>query len=386
MRMRWVALVAVGLAAGSALVRPGHVWAQDGQVLWSRAIGGEIWAPLSHHDGKLYVGSDDSTFYAVDLEARDIAWAFPTGGMVRSGAAIADGMVLFASDDGYLYALESESGSEVWRFDLGSGDKERVLPATDPPYEYDYLHSTPAHHDGLVFVGSADGALYAVRLESGTEDWRFETAGKIRSTPAVAGGRVYFGSWDGHVYALEAESGEEAWRFDTGGVVQGSPALDGGRLFVGSRAAAVYSLDAGSGDLLWTHGHSDGSWVESSPMPGDGAVYIGSSDARALFALDAASGRTLWRFETGGWSWSTPTISPDVVYIGGISAAPYYVPGVTLEAGFHAVDRASGRRIWHFEPEPIEGYITGGVFSTAVAADGIVYVAGLDGRVYAFRE
>jgi len=381
-----VAPLPVLLLVLSSVAACTDVYAQSGTVLWSQAVGGPIWAPLVRHGGDLYIGSDDSVFYAFDIERREVKWRFETGGIIRSGAEIAGGKVFFASDDGFLYALSGASGEKVWRFDLGSSDIARVLPAIDPPYAYDYLHSSPIHHEGTVYVGSADGALYAIDRETGKVRWRFETDGAIRSTPVVDGGNVYFGSWDGHVYAVEARDGTEVWRFDTGGIVQGSPAIGAGKVFVGSRSAAVYALDALTGEQEWTHAHEDGSWVESSPVFSDGVVYIGSSDALTLFALDAETGHTNWEFETGGWSWSTPLLADGVVYIGGLSASPYYFEGVTLRRGLFAVDQEGGAGLWEFTPQPVEGYITGGVFSTPVVADGVVYVGALDGRLYALKE
>jgi len=109
---------------------------------------------------------------AFDVGSQKVRWQFETGGIIRSGAEIANGTVFFASDDGFVYALEADSGAEVWRFDLGSSGMTRVLPATDPPYEYDYLHSSPVYHEGTIYIGSADGALYAVAQESGQQRWR----------------------------------------------------------------------------------------------------------------------------------------------------------------------------------------------------------------------
>jgi outer membrane protein assembly factor BamB len=345
-----------------------------------------LWAPLSYHDGSLYFGSDDSTFYALDIEKQEVRWQVKTGGIIRSAADIAGGTVLFGSDDGFLYALAAETGAESWRFDLGGSGVERVLPAAGPPYEYDYLQSSPIHHGGTVYVGSANGVLYAVDRETGQERWRYQADGKIRSTPVVDGRNVYFGSWDGHLYAVGALEGNLVWRFDTGGIVQGSPALGAGRVIVGSRSATVFAVDARTGTEAWRYVHEDGSWVESSPVFADGVIYIGSSDALSLLALDVETGQPIWDFETGGWSWSTPYLAGGVVYIGGLSAFPYYFDGIDLRGGFHAVDQESGASLWEFSPGRVEGYITGGVFSTPVLVDGVVYVAGLDGRLYALKE
>jgi outer membrane protein assembly factor BamB len=357
-----------------------------GEILWQHPIGAELWAPLELEDGTLYFGDDSGTFHALDTATRETRWRFAAAGRIRSAAAIVDDTVLFASDDGFLYALGVEGGDERWRFDLGSAELERRLPATTPPFDYDYLHSSPTTRDGVVYIGSADGNLYAVDLETGAELWRFTTADRIRSTPAVAGDTVYVGSWDGRLYAVDAATGEQVWSFDTGGRIQSSPAVAAGRIIVGSRAAKLFALNAETGEPEWTYPHEDGSWVESSPVVRGDVVYIGSSDALKLFALDAGSGEEQWQFETGGWSWSTPLVTADTVFIGSISAYPYYFEGVDLEAGFQAVDRQTGDELWRMTPAAIDGYVTGGVFSTPRAWAGVVYVAALDGVIYAIGE
>ncbi len=354
-----------------------------GSVLWTFDVGEQIWTPLALEAGVLFFGDDEGTLHALDLTQRQLRWRFETAGRIRSAATVAGGSVLFASDDGFLYAVDRESGKERWKLDLGSSELERRLPASGPPYVYDYLHSSPTVEDGTVYVGSADKKLYAVDAETGRVRWSFATQGPIRSSPAVSGGMVYFGSWDGNVYAVSAASGEKVWSYETGAPIQGSPAVAGGRVIVGSRSARLLALDAASGEVEWTHVHADGSWVESSPVVEGDVVYVGSSDALALLALDARSGAEVWRFKTGGWSWGTPVVTDEVVYIGSISASPYYSP---LAAGFFAVDRQTGEERWRMTPDAVEGYINGGVFAAPVVDEGIVYVASLDGLIHAIRE
>jgi len=359
---------------------------EPGDLLWSQEIGGQIWAPLTYHDGVLYFGTDDSRFYAFDLETREVAWRFKTGGIIRSGAEVVDQRVVFASDDGYLYSLDLDSGEEFWRFNLGSAGFERGLPAVDPPYSYDYRHSSPLNRGGVIYVGSASGILYAIYDDTGLEFWRFATDGPIRSTPVADGRNIVFGSRDGHVYSVDALRGTLSWRFDTGGLVQGAAEVGAGKVFAGSRSASVYAIDAVTGAVQWEHVNEDGSWVESSPVFDRGILYIGSSDARALYALDAETGNTIWEFETGGWSWSDPVLNDDVVYIGGLGVSSYYFEGVDMRPGFFAVDQETGAGLWEFTPEMIEGFINGGVFSTPAIVDGVIYVGGIDGRMYALKQ
>lgn len=152
---------------------------------------------------------------------------------------------------------------------------------------------------------------------------------------------------------------------------------------MGSRSARLFGLNAATGEVEWTHVHKEGSWVESSAVVRDDVAYIGSSDARKLFAFDTRSGRELWQFETGGWSWGRPTVTEDAVYIGAVGASPYWVE---LKGGFYSVDRKTGVENWRITPPAIEGYVTGGVFSSAAVADGVVYVGSVAGQIYVIAE
>src|ERR1700691_3556891 len=63
-------------------------------------------------------------------------------------------------------------------------------------------------------------------------DWSYATANMVSSSPAVADGVVYVGSNDGNVYALDAKTGANLWSFTTGGGAS-SPAVVDGVVYVG---------------------------------------------------------------------------------------------------------------------------------------------------------
>src|SRR3990170_1777759 len=69
------------------------------------------------------------------------------------------------------------------------------------------VNSTPAAgRNGSVYVGSTDGALYALDGKGGLR-WSFKTAGEVHSSPRLGpDGVCYFGSNDGRLYAV-AEDG-----------------------------------------------------------------------------------------------------------------------------------------------------------------------------------
>lgn len=356
-----------------------------GTLLWKLKTGGPIWSPPSVDGGILYVGNDDGNLYAIELRSHVTRWKFHTSGKVRSRAAISGTRIYFASDDGYLHALDKRTGREAWRFDLKAKDLARRPPSPDNSF-YDFLQSSPLVLGTTVYAGSLNGSMFAIDSQTGRKLWSIDTLDAVRGNLAVDGKSLYFGSWDDHVYAIDLATHAVRWRSNAGGIVQSTPALVNGQVIVGSRGAALVAFDAATGAERWRHVYSDGSWVESSAVLGNGLLYVGSSDALKVSAIDPANGNEVWAFKTGGWTWSTPVISNNTVYVGALSAFPYYFDGVTLVAGFYALDAATGAKKWQFRPGRAQGYITGGVAVAPAIADGVIYVGAVDGYIYALKE
>jgi len=281
--------------------------------------------------------------------------------------------VYFTSDENRLYAVDAQSGKEIWRFEMGKPYLAR-LPI---PPSWDYQQSSPAVADGTVYVGSAGSNFFAVDAETGKEKWRVSVLMYVRSSPAVVDGVVYFGDWLGLFYALDAQTGKEKWSFNTMGAVVPSPAIADGVVYIGSKYPCLYALDAQTGEEKWCFAYPGGAaWVESSAAVADGVVYVGSSDWLRVNAVDAATGELKWFFVTQGDPWSTPAVSEGVVYIGATSGL------------FYALDAATGKENWKVRTgkalvtaHPI--VFDGGVVSSPVVVDGVVYFGALDGNLYA---
>jgi outer membrane protein assembly factor BamB len=88
-----------------------------------------------------------------------------------------------------------------------------------------WVDSSPAVVDGVLYIGSADGNLYALNANTGARLWRYTTGDEVFSSPAVVNGVVYFGSQGYHVYALNAETGALLWSCETSHWVSSSPAV-----------------------------------------------------------------------------------------------------------------------------------------------------------------
>ena len=171
--------------------RDGNVYALDavsGSERWRFATDGGVSSSPAVVDGVVYVGSDDHNVYALDAQSGSEQWRFATGGIYvgDTSPAVADGVVYYIAMGEYagnLYALDVASGTERWRI------------------ETENESATPVLADEVVYLGSYY-SLLALDARSGEERWRFETDNDVSSSPAVVDGVVYVGSDDGNVYAI----------------------------------------------------------------------------------------------------------------------------------------------------------------------------------------
>lgn len=300
-----------------------------------------------------------------------LAWRAPTEGDVVSSPAIANGVVYVGSGDGGLYALDLASGARHWRYEAGSA-----------------VSSSPAVGGGLVYATARDGSIFAVDVASGSRRWRLttgpdlplpwghESGDHFLSSPAYVGDLIVVGAGDGGVYAIEARTGKRRWKGQTAGRVRASPAVAGGRVFVGSYDGRVYCFDLMSGALKWrydTEGASlksgafgfDRRSIQSSPAVADGVVYVGARDG-FLYAIGAEDGRLRWRVDHKvSWVITSPAVSDHAIYDG------------SSDAHFaQSLDDSTGKERWRF--------VTGvPVWSSPAVAGDLVYFGDAAGRVHA---
>ena len=65
-------------------------------------------------------------------------------------------------------------------------------------------------------------------------------------------------------------------------------------------------------------------------------LYIGASDLRRVSAIDIRDGNVLWRTDVFGWTWGTPLVTADRIYVGAAGGKPYFIDHV---ASFTVLDR-----------------------------------------------
>jgi outer membrane protein assembly factor BamB len=198
----------------SVLIGPGGVLYQNGSpcdiatARYTRGDGGR-WASQNTEalrEGTIYTTNSGvggavnlPVLEATDLETGRKRWSRQ---IVRPGQSVAERKVVLCSpavwdervyigfDGGLMFAFDALRGEQLWAFDAG-----------------DAIRSSPSisTEDGVLYFGCHDANLYALDAAAGEQLWRFPTDGKVTSSACLADGVVFIGSEDGRVYALQGQ-------------------------------------------------------------------------------------------------------------------------------------------------------------------------------------
>ena len=113
----------------------------------TRSLSTTDWWPMFHHD------LNHSGYSTADTtETNNVTWTYTTGGWVYSSPAVSDGKVYIGSDDDSFYCLDADNGTEIWNYATG-----------------DWVDSSPAVSDGKVYFGSLDYKMYCLDAGDGTK-------------------------------------------------------------------------------------------------------------------------------------------------------------------------------------------------------------------------
>lgn len=352
----------------------------------------------------IYVGSLDSTVYAIKLNSGKLQWKLKTGGEIRSTVCL-DGDQLFVySGDATLYSIHKISGKVLWTFKTKGG----ILG--DRRYDFaDYYQSSPVIQNGRIYFGAGDSRVYALNKKNGMLDWSFKTNGIVHTTPALYKDRLIVGSFDGTLYALSQDRGDLLWKFKTvghhffpEGEVQGSPVVSNDIVYFGARDYNLYAIDAINGYAHWNRSFLNG-WA-MAVTPRDSVIYVGTSDDRVLVALEAVSGKELWRADVKFNIFGPGVYSASMLYVG------------TLMGKLFGIDVKDGKVKWVFTTESYDTnhlkyfkpddtfrddimnfiktpadfismeYALGAIFSTPAISDNHMVIGSTDGTIYCLKK
>lgn len=246
-----------------------------------------------------------------------------------------ENQLFIGTADGMVYALDAEDGSLQWQFAAEHA-----------------IWGQPAFADGVVYVTSLDKHLYALSAESGEELWQHEFAAAIPSAPVVSPTLIYVAGFDSQVHALSREDGAEQWVFDAKDWLWGAPALDGDTLFFADRAGNAYAVNSQTGELLWEVQAAE--HIQATPLVNGEHLYIAatvgdSTDLDELtgeiIALSKENGDEEWRTATPGPIFTAPILVQEQLVV-------VFKTGARVNNQFqvNVYNPADGDVTWEFVP------------------------------------
>lgn len=188
----------IGIASSAAVAgglvfvggRDGHfhvVDATTGALKWKHNNrGGWTIASPAVKDGIVYFPTSDGTrFKALEASTGNVKFDLQNKAVSFSSPALAGNVAFYGTSDGYLNAVSLVDGTLKATFQT-DGSKENGPKFTD---ENGRLRTNLMYPDRTL-----DGMVIGMRT--------MMTLGSVLSSPVVVDGVVYFGSTDGHLYAV----------------------------------------------------------------------------------------------------------------------------------------------------------------------------------------
>lgn len=275
--------------------------AATGTQAWSRELSGQLFSsPPTAKDGTVYVNGFP-TLHAVSAQDGSIKWSTLNAGGFNSAPAVTANAV-YVSYSCDVFSLSPSTGAIIWRLPSscgGGGGRTPVFynsrlyvrnndlgniaidAATGIPVAEIEALPAPAFHGSTGFFLNFT-TLEARDVLSGTLKWSFTGDGTLSSAPMVVNGVVYIGSLSGKLYALDENTGSNIW--------------------TGTVGAAVNRPDEHNSDPLNGLGAGEGLIVvpasnllvayEASPVPTTPVIHAedGTNNAAALDSVTFVRG------------------------------------------------------------------------------------------------
>jgi outer membrane protein assembly factor BamB len=255
-------------------------------------------------NGVLYADSTDGKIAAFDADTGKTLWSkssrthgwFGWGNKKRKdafyagGPAVAGDMLAVGTLDGHVYAMNSKDGSPRWEAELNS----EVL-------------ASPVIVGDAVVVRTSDGRVYSLSRTDGKRLWVYDQetvpALSLRGNGAllVANGVVFLGTGDGKLIALRLDNGAKLWEQHIGNGegrtdidrlddVDGAILLDGSTVYGAGYHGNLQAIDGPSGRPLWQRAFS--TYVS---MALSGNNIYGVNDESQVWAFAKNGGADVWK-------------------------------------------------------------------------------------------
>lgn len=280
----------------------------------------------AYADGVVYAASPMGTVEAFDAKSGKTLWKnhsrihgwFGWGDSDRKdalyagGPAVGNGLLVIGTLDGHVYGMDSSDGSQRWKTRLPAG----ILTA-------------PAVVGNRVVVRTNDGKIFSLNADDGKQQWVYDQGTvpllSLRGNGGllVAKGVVFFGSDDGKLEAVRLDNGDKLWdtplssgegrsEIDRLNDADGSILINGNTLYASAYHGRVTAIDGPSARPLWEQKFS--TYVS---MAVNSNMLVAVDDASDVWAFDPTTGSNLWKQDKLDWRWlSGPALQNGYVLVG----------------------------------------------------------------------
>lgn len=276
------------------------VYRDTGKVKWVFQSGGSVEDTPALANDSLVFGSYDGCVYRVSATDGLLIWKSPVGDGMYSSPLIYGDLVYVGTDGSNFYALDLATGKVAWKL------------------EDNTTQASPAGDRGKVFIGTYDGHVYALDAPTGHVVWSYDTASAIHASPLIFDGKVFIATRGGHLYAFDEDTGTLLWKANLGYKADATPSADpeGGLVIIGTYGGYVKAFYAANGTMKWTSGYY-GPIYSTATVAGD-TVYSATQDGW-LFALNKTDGSGTWGIDVGGVTFSSPAVADGYLVIATLS-------------------------------------------------------------------
>jgi outer membrane protein assembly factor BamB len=320
-RVAWTTVVGAGVLSQPAVVdgriylatvenQAVCLDAKDGAEIYSRRI-----VPLERNDagdaigprfafaaplvafGKIFLGHENGVLYALDAATGEVRWSTALGGKIWAAPKTDGRRLVAATTDGDLHVLDPEDGRKLKSFRTG--------------YE---IGATPTLAGSEVFVFGAGGK--AIRADLETLQGEVFSPGFSSSTTAAFGFGYLFlrTTGRGDFVAFDAVRREVRWKAKLPGDWNRSGSAFDGERVVFTDPRGVHAFDAATGAPAWSFPTPRA--VNSSVVFIGEAAVFGADDGR-LYVLDGATGRETTSFSVGDVLTASPAVAGARVFVAG---------------------------------------------------------------------
>jgi polyvinyl alcohol dehydrogenase (cytochrome) len=370
------------------------------------------WSPPTVAAGRLFVGSQNGTVYALDAQSGCIYWTFTARAGVRTAPIFGsvEGTkqfaVYFGDTGANVYALDAASGRELWSRQMDTHPLARITgtPTLDRGRLFvpvSSIEETAASQPGYVCC-TFRGSLNALDARTGDVLWRTFTVPESRMVGTNAAGVALrgpagVGIWSSPtvdvkrnvVYAATGNTYSAPAQPTADAIVAFDPASGAIKWIKQFTAQDVFGCRAGSANCGEKPGpdFDIGTPAMLAVLPGGRDVIIVGQKSGMTYAIDPdKEGAILWQYRAGEGS-----IWGGVQWGAAVDDSRSYFPVSDIRTpkpgGLHAVKLESGERAWYVPPPPLKCDAGTGCSAALISAPtlipGVLFSGSSDGGLRA---